>query len=111
MSVATVLRLHDMDLLLRELSDAASVARLRKLGYTLGDLNGLARTRERLVAGVDRRWVQHYLRALKRYGRGVVPVRERVCLGCFVTLPTSATPGSEESLTLCASCGRILFWR
>ena len=38
-------------------------------------------------------------------------MRERVCLGCFVTLPTSASPGVGESLTLCESCGRILYWR
>jgi hypothetical protein len=34
------------------------------------------------------------------------------CLGCFVTLPTSVQPrpGETDSLGLCESCGRILYW-
>ena len=105
-----VLHLHDVDLLLREVADPAAIERLRKLGLEV-DRIPLARARIKALARVDRRWLSHYERALKRYGRAVARVRERVCQGCFVTLPTSASPSADESLTVCASCGRILYWR
>jgi predicted nucleic acid-binding Zn-ribbon protein len=106
-----LLELHDLDLLLREVRDAPSRSRLKKLGFPTADADSLERARVRMVADVDHRWLQHYERARVRYGRGLVAVRDRVCLGCFVTLPTSAAPGAGETLTLCESCGRILFWR
>ena len=111
MTDTMLLELHDIDLQLAEARQAVTVARLRKLGFEPSEPALLERARHRLLAGVERRWVQHYERALQRYGRAVVGMRERVCLGCFVTLPTSAAPGAGESLTLCESCGRILYWR
>ena len=111
MTDTTLLELHDLDLQLAEARHAATVARLRKLGFVPSEPALLERARHRLLAGVERRWLQHYERALQRYGRAVVGMRERVCLGCFVKLPTSAAPGAGELLTLCESCGRILYWR
>ena len=111
MTEAVLLELHDVDLQLAEARNPSHAAKLRKLGFEPGDPAPLERQRARLLAGIERRWMQHYERALQRYGRGVVGMRERVCLGCFVTLPTSAAPGAGESLTLCESCGRILYWR
>ena len=111
MTEATLLELHDLDLLLAEARHPAHGARLRKLGFEPSEPLALERLRARLLASIERRWVQHYVRALQRYGRALVAMRDRVCLGCFVTLPTSAAPGAGESLTLCESCGRILYWR
>jgi predicted nucleic acid-binding Zn-ribbon protein len=109
--VIAILQLHDVDLMLSEVRNAASLARLRKMGFEVKDPQLLERTRARLVAALDPRWLSHYERALRRYGRAVAPVRGRVCSGCFITLPTSVTPAAEEALTLCESCGRILYWR
>jgi predicted nucleic acid-binding Zn-ribbon protein len=106
-----VLLLHDIDLLLAEVRSPAGQGRLRKMGFELGDVRPLERLRARVVSEVDRRWLSHYERAHGRYGRAVAAVRERVCQGCYITLPTSASPGMEASLTLCESCGRILYWR
>ena len=111
MSEAALLELHDLDLQLAEARHSPTLAHLRKLGFEPSEITGLERARQRLLAEVERRWIQHYERALQRYGRAVVGMRERVCLGCFVTLPTSASPGAGEILTLCESCGRILYWR
>lgn len=110
MSVGEVLALQDLDLLLDELASPGAPARLRRLGFGPPDTGGLSRQRSRMVSGLDRRWLAHYERARQRYGRAVVAVRGRVCLGCFVTLPTSASPGEGETLTVCESCGRILYW-
>ena len=105
-----ILQLQDVDLLLGEMVSAESRTRLARLGFRAGDDRALRRQRDRLFAVVDPRWQRHYDRALLRYGRGIVAVRERVCQGCRVKLPTSAAPGQGEMLTLCQSCGRILYW-
>jgi predicted nucleic acid-binding Zn-ribbon protein len=52
-----------------------------------------------------------YERSLGRYGRGLSAVRQRVCLGCRLTLPTSAAPPPGlAQLHLCEGCGRLLLW-
>lgn len=108
----TIVHLSDLDLLLREIQDPASRARLRKLGFTFEGAERLEGLRSRLAANVDRRWMNSYERARQRYGRGVVAVRDRVCMGCYVTLPTTARPRPADppSPGLCESCGRILYW-
>jgi predicted nucleic acid-binding Zn-ribbon protein len=108
---AAVLQLLDLDLLLAETRDEKTRARLKKLGFEMGPAAGLERVRAKLLAALDRRWLNHYERATRRYGRAVAVVRERVCQGCFITLPTCASPNPDVALTLCESCGRILYWR
>lgn len=105
-----VLVLHDIDLLRNEAAADTGTGELRRLGLAL-DVAALERARAKALARIDRRWLSHYERAVRRYGRAVARVRDRVCLGCFVTLPTSASPSPDESLTVCESCGRILYWR
>lgn len=109
--MATVVLLSDLDALIREVGDAISAMRLRKLGFELDGMPRLVAARERLTEGMERRWMVAYERARHRYGRGVVAVRDRVCSGCFVTLPTVARPrAAEAALHVCESCGRILYW-
>lgn len=105
-----LLQLQDLDLLLGEVESPAARSRLARLGLAAGDEEPIVRQRAKFFAAVDRRWQRLYERAQLRYGRGVVQVRDRVCQGCRVTLPTSASPGPGEWLTLCESCGRILYW-
>ncbi len=105
-----LLQLQDVDLLLNDVGSDTGRTRLVRLGLATGDTDALERQRARLFAQVDRRWQRFYERAQLRYGRGVVQVRDRICQGCRVTLPTSAAPGPGEFLTLCESCGRILYW-
>jgi len=109
--VRAVLELHDLDQLLAFAQDEAVAPVVRRAGYSVEGLPHLARDRDRLAATIDRRWLGWYERALGRYGRGVTIVRDRVCQGCFVQLPTSAAPPPGEGhLHLCESCGRLLFW-
>ena len=108
----TLIQLNDLDALLSELADPLQQGRLRKLGYEVGTPDKLRLIRARLAAGVDARWLGIYDRARARYGRGLAAVRERVCTGCFLTLPTTARrPGADElGLTTCQGCARILIW-
>lgn len=107
----TLLRLHDLDQLLRELSESASRERLHRMGFPDPDPAASQKPRERLTAALDPRWLSHYQRALGRYGRGLTAVRGRACQGCFMTLATAAAPAAGEPLTVCESCGRVLYWR
>jgi predicted nucleic acid-binding Zn-ribbon protein len=103
-------QLHDADLLLEEARDPGTRARLKTAGLALGSTAPLERTRAQLVAALDRRWLTAYDRARGRYGRGLTVVRERVCVGCFIKMPTSATPAGDSPV-LCESCARVLYWR
>ncbi len=113
MSIARqVLELQDADQLLELVHDPESRARLERAGFRFDGVTALERERVRLLGALDRRWAGLYERSLSRYGRGVTPVRDRVCQGCFVTLPTSAAPPpGEGGLHVCESCGRLLYWR
>jgi predicted nucleic acid-binding Zn-ribbon protein len=108
----TLMRLHDLDMLVRDYREAASREILEGSGFRISGLEQLERTRDELARTIDRHWLELYEKALRRYGRAVVPVKDRVCLGCFMTLPSSAsrlTAGSDV-LLVCESCGRILYW-
>ena len=109
--LAAVVLLSDLDSLIREAQDDRARARLRKLGFGLDGLPKVLAARQRLAESMDRRWVFTYERVRQRYGRGVAAVRERVCSGCFVTLPTTARPrGESHALQICEGCGRLLYW-
>ena len=109
--LAAIVLLSDLDAMIREAQDKHSEARLRKLGLSLEGLPRLVAARTRLAEGIDRRWALVYERVRQRYGRGVAAVRERVCAGCFMTLPTTARPrGDGDVPHICESCGRILYW-
>jgi hypothetical protein len=106
----TLLQIHDLDLLLAEARDRAQVSRYRRAGIVMADSVPLDAARLRLLEALDARWRYHYERALARYGNGISGVRARVCQGCFMTLPRSASPGEAPALLLCESCGRVLLW-
>jgi hypothetical protein len=112
MSIALeFLELHELDQLLARAGDPARTAAWRRMGYTVGSPAALERDRERLAERLDRRWLALYERSLGRYGCGLSAVRQRVCLGCRLRLPTaSAPPPGEAHLHLCEGCGRLLLW-
>ena len=102
--------LHDHDLVLEEAHDAGTAQRLKALGLVVGPTAGLDRARAALAQGLERRWLVAYDRARGRYGRGMAVVRERVCVGCFMKMPTSAVPAGDLPVQ-CESCARVLYWR
>ena len=111
-TLRAVLELHDLDQLLELVRDDERASRLRRLGYGLEGMAALECERDRLISALDRRWAALYERSHGRYGRGITTVRDRVCQGCFVTLPTSAAPPpGEAQLHRCDNCGRLLYWR
>jgi predicted nucleic acid-binding Zn-ribbon protein len=111
-TLQSIVLLADLDAMIREAQSPESRARLRKLGFDLEGLPRVMAARARLADTIDRRWTFSYERTRQRYGRAVAAVRERVCSGCFVTLPTTARPraGDAPAPQHCESCGRILYW-
>ena len=111
-AIESIVLLGDLDAMIREAQSAASRARLKKLGLELEGLPRVMAARARLVENIDSRWAFSYERTRQRYGRAVAAVRDRVCSGCFVTLPTTARPRNADAPTPqhCESCGRILYW-
>ena len=111
-TLESIVLLGDLDAMIREAQVAESRARLKKLGFELEGLPRVMAARARLAESIDRRWTFSYERTHQRYGRAVAAVRDRVCSGCFVTLPTTARPGTSDAVApqLCQSCGRILYW-
>lgn len=112
MSIAEeFLELHELDHLLSQARDPRRAHRWREMGFAVQAPAGLVRERERLAQRLDRRWLGIYERSLGRYGSGLSAVRNRVCLGCRLTLPTAAAPPPGEAhLHLCEGCGRLLYW-
>lgn len=105
------LELHEIDQMLLQASDAPHAERWASLGLRVEPAAVLERERDKLAATLDRRWLGLYERSLGRYGRGLSLVRQRVCLGCRLTLPTSAAPPpGVTALHLCVGCGRLLIW-
>jgi predicted nucleic acid-binding Zn-ribbon protein len=102
--------LQDLDLMIREAKDPERATQEEELGFPLNGVEKLERTRERLAKQIDERLLQTYERMSRRFARVVVPVEGRVCLGCFMGLPTATKrntgPGTIEN---CENCGRILY--
>jgi uncharacterized protein len=97
--------------MIREAKDPERATHEEKLGFALDGVDKLERTRERLAKMVDEKLLQTYERMSRRYSRVVVPVDGRVCLGCFMGLPTSSATRSLDpsSVENCENCGRILY--
>jgi uncharacterized protein len=103
--------LQDLDTLIRETQDEKRKAELESLGFSLDNVKPLKAAREKLVGKIDPRYLRTYERLNTKYGRAVVPVENKTCLGCFQSVPPSffseITAGTP--VKVCENCGRILY--
>jgi len=101
--------LQDLDLLLRDAADPSQAQESVRMGFKVKGLEGLREARQQLAAGLEARILRQYEAAAKRYaGRALVPLKDRICLGCSGVIPTGASRDPHRILT-CQSCGRILY--
>ncbi|MCK5739640.1 hypothetical protein KAH55_10675 [bacterium] len=98
--------LQDLDMMLTELDD------VEKLGFDTTGRKDLEKARDELVAKMSRPLLYTYEKLRKRYKRAIVPVKDHVCLGCFLRVPTSLSVRGREDAGVytCEGCGRILYW-
>lgn len=109
-ALSSLVKLQEIDSLIRDAEEHGK--KETSLGFTMENRSALEAARDRVRAEIPRRWLNLYERLQNRFGRAVVPVEDRICLGCFMTLPTSALPADleEDDPSLCEHCGRILYW-
>jgi predicted nucleic acid-binding Zn-ribbon protein len=108
-----LIALQDIDEMIREAKDPERSSALENLGFKVKNFDALVNSRQKLAAQLDRRILSLYERVASRFGRAVVPVEGRVCLGCFMGLPTKkiGVAGAEvDRIETCENCGRILYW-
>ena len=110
--VQRLAQLQDLELMIREGEDPASKKKEEALGFSVEGLQQLQTARGRLVKQIPTSDFRLYQRVRRKYERAVVPVINRICLGCFQALPTSSKPTVSETSALptCENCGRILYW-
>ncbi len=110
--VQRLAQLQDLELMIREVEDPDSKEREEALGFSVNGLAQLRKAHDRLLKIISKQDLRVYQRVRRRYDRAVVPVMNRICLGCFQELPTSRTPevADGDPLPTCESCGRILYW-
>lgn len=103
--------LQDLDTLIRETEDDSRRAELEDLGFSMDNLEPLHDARKKLVGRIDPRYVRTYERLEAKYGRSVVPVENKTCLGCFQAVPPSffSKITADQPVKLCENCGRILY--
>lgn len=107
----TLVQLQDIDLMLREVRNPEIATQEERLGFSLGNVKALERTRERLASRLDEQLLRTYERVSRKSPRVVVRVAGGVCQGCRMSLPTSSASRNPPATSLesCQNCGRILY--
>ncbi len=101
-----LVKLQDLDLMIEESEEVA------KLGFTLTGCSELKTAREEMATKISKPLLFRYERLRGKLKRAVVPVKNDVCLGCFLRQPTSIGAQGREGhdLFTCENCGRMLYW-
>jgi predicted nucleic acid-binding Zn-ribbon protein len=104
--------LHDIDLMIKELSDADTAKKVKKMGFKVSRLEELQNSREEIRAQISQRLLRLYDRLEARYGRAIVPINGSTCYGCYIKMPTSLASlvAENKEIRTCENCGRILYW-
>jgi predicted nucleic acid-binding Zn-ribbon protein len=109
--IKLLVALQDLDLMIKEAKDNETSSELKQMGFKLDGISELQQARENLAKRIKPQLLNRYERVSRSYGRAVVPVTSNLCLGCFVTLPTSyQSLKTKESFLTCENCGRILYF-
>jgi predicted nucleic acid-binding Zn-ribbon protein len=107
-----LVRLQDIDLLLREARDPELAGNEESLGFAaMENLGPVERARQQLASQIDEVLLRTYERMSRRFDRVVVAVERSVCQGCRMSLPTSTASRNTPGATIenCENCGRILY--
>ena len=104
--------LQDLDEMISEAENPDILDQQEKMGFEIKGIKKLKEARQEVMDKIPSAVLTHYKKILKRYGRASAPVRENVCLGCFITIPTylSSKEIGNHVLRNCENCGRFLYW-
>lgn len=102
--------LQDLDMMMTEISDKSVSSKVKKLGFEIDGYDKLAESRAEVAAKVDRAVLAHYEKLHTRFPRAVVPVKDGICLGCFIRQPATRKPKELDLVVAtCQKCQRVLF--
>jgi predicted nucleic acid-binding Zn-ribbon protein len=98
--------LQDLDIMIRDIEE------VKELGFEIAGEEKLKEAREELTKKISKPLLSNYEKLKSRYRRSIVPVKDNICLGCFMKIPTSlSTRGrSDQEILSCEGCGRVLYW-
>jgi len=88
------------------------IADVKQIGFKVGGKEKLKEARSQLAEKLSKPLLYNYENLRKRYKRAIIPVKDDICLGCFMRIPTSLiTRGrSDQDVINCEGCGRVLYW-
>ena len=108
----TLVILQDLDEMIAESENTEILTQQEEMGFEIKGLEKLIEAREDLIKSIPPEVLNHYKRVRSRYGRAIAPVRDNICLGCFIKIPTqiSSREMGNQVLRNCENCGRYLYW-
>ena len=98
--------LQDLDLMIEEAQE------VEKLGFSITGCSELEQARKELSEKIHKPLLYRYERLRAKLKRAIVPVKNDICLGCFLRQPTSIGAQGREGAEIftCENCGRMLYW-
>ena len=105
----TLIMLQDLDLMIKELSDQKTASQMSRIGFEMTAVDNLHEARQELSGKVEPDLLATYSRLMERYQRAIVPVRNNVCLGCFLKQPTKYN-AADPKVRSCNHCNRFLYF-
>jgi len=105
----TLIMLQDLDLMIQEVSDQKTASQMTRIGFELNAVESLTAAREELARKINPELLAVYARLMERYQRAIVPVRNNVCLACFLKQPTKYSP-TDAKIRWCNHCNRFLYY-
>lgn len=105
----TLIMLQDLDLMIREMSDTKTADQMARIGFELSQVQNLHEARDDLAKKIEPDLLAVYDRLMKRHQRAIVPVRNNVCLACFIKQPSKYVSG-DPTIRWCNNCNRFLYF-
>jgi len=104
-----LIMLQDIDLMIQEMTDLKTADQMSRIGFDVNEVGKLREARAEVARKIEPDLVTVYQRLMQRYPRAIVPVRNQVCLACFVKQPTKDLP-TDEKIRTCQRCNRFLYY-
>ena len=105
----SLIMLQDLDLMIHEMSDTKTASQMTRIGFELNHVQDLREARDDLTKKIEPDLLAVYDRLMKRHQRAIVPVRNNVCLACFIKQPTKYIAG-DPTIRWCNNCNRFLYF-
>jgi predicted nucleic acid-binding Zn-ribbon protein len=104
-----LIMLQDVDLMIREMSDSKTASQMSRIGFEVEAIDNLQKARSDLAKKIKPELLSIYDRLIQKHQRAIVPVRDGVCLACFLKQPTRYS-GTDDAIRFCNHCKRFLYF-